>query len=303
MILITIFGFDRCKAGQTSKTLYRFELTEEDEFVDNSVILWSIMILLKATTFIALIMTKNNIFESLFIYIQNKIKRLPNILINDIQLETISRSVSQIQVFEIPIELNEDSNQMNTNFIETINENHMSSIAWIDITLKVKKTFYSEEKLILRGIKGFVRFGTLTALMGPSGAGKTSLLKYLNGQYRDLMTKESKLYLSNSTKIRTCFIAQDQREHIINGLTVNQCLTYASKLKNSGQTVDHSSIVEQLMDELAINEIKNSNIEKCSFGQQKRIVLAMELTSKVKPNLICVDEPTSGVDSYSSLLV
>ncbi|CAG2112213.1 unnamed protein product [Medioppia subpectinata] len=42
---------------------------------------------------------------------------------------------------------------------------------------------------------------------------------------------------------------------------------------------------------------------KCSSGQQKRIVMAMELTPDIKPNLICVDEPTSGVDSYSALLM
>ena len=139
--------------------------------------------------------------------------------------------------------------------------------------------------------------------MGPSGAGKTSLLKSLNGMHRNLFTNDSKIYLSNSKKIRTSFIAQDQREHIINGLTVNQALTYASKLKNTGKSMDHDMNVNELLTELAINDIKDKNIEKCSSGQQKRVVMAMELTSKVKPNLICVDEPTSGVDSYSALLV
>ena len=109
--------------------------------------------------------------------------------------------------------------------------------------------------------------------------------------------------MSNSRKIRTCFIAQDQREHIINGLSVYQTLLYASKLKNVGYTVDHEFNIKHLMNELSILDIKNKTVHKCSAGQQKRVVMAMELTAKVKPSLICVDEPTSGVDSYSALLM
>ena len=137
-----------------------------------------------------------------------------------------------------------DEIQLNENDTESqeIQTKRKLSIAWIDITLKVNKTFYSEEKLILRGIKGFIEFGTLTALMGPSGAGKTSLLRCLNGMHRNLMTKESKIYLSNSTKIRTCFIAQDQREHIISGLTAEQSITYCFK------TQEYRSKCEPLSD-------------------------------------------------------
>ena len=143
----------------------------------------------------------------------------------------------------------------------------------------------------------------MTALMGPSGAGKTSLLRCLNGMYRKMMTKESKIFLSKTNKIRTCFIAQDQKEHIIAGLTVKQTLLYASKLKNHAKSVNHNKTISDLMEELAISDIKDISVDKCSSGQQKRIVMAMELTAQLKPNLICVDEPTSGVDSHSSLLV
>ncbi|CAG2118656.1 unnamed protein product, partial [Medioppia subpectinata] len=57
------------------------------------------------------------------------------------------------------------------------------------------------------------------------------------------------------------------------------------------------------MSELCLNDISAINVENCSSGQQKRIVIAMEMTAEIKPNLICVDEPTSGVDSYSAILM
>ncbi|CAG2101733.1 unnamed protein product [Medioppia subpectinata] len=183
-------------------------------------------------------------------------------------------------------------------------DNRRLSIAWIDLTLKVDKTLYSSEKVILRGVNGLFEFNSLNALMGPSGAGKTLLLRSLNGMCRHLMTEESKIYLSTFHTIRTCFIAQDQREHLITGLTVKQSLIYASKLKNSSKSyINHEINVFQLMQELSITDIMGVNVEKCSSGQQKRIVMAMELTPDIKPNLICIDEPTSGVDSYSALLM
>ncbi|CAG2174198.1 unnamed protein product, partial [Oppiella nova] len=182
--------------------------------------------------------------------------------------------------------------------------NAMLSNIFIETNDMAKKTLFSSEKVILSGIQGFIELGSFNALMGPSGAGKTSLLRSLNGLNRNLMTKDSQIWLSRNVRIRTCFIGQDQREHLISGLTVKQSITYASKLKNgSNSDVDHEMNVRELMEELAISDISVVNVEKCSSGQQKRIVMAQELSPRVKPNLICVDEPTSGVDSYSALLM
>ena len=55
---------------------------------------------------------------------------------------------------------------------------------------------------ILNNLNGHLQFGTLTGLMGTSGAGKTSLLKVLNGQCKSRLSNDSKFYLSKSTKIR-----------------------------------------------------------------------------------------------------
>jgi ABC-type multidrug transport system ATPase subunit len=111
-------------------------------------------------------------------------------------------------------------------------------------------------------------------------------------------------YLSRFEKIRTCFVCQDVREHLLKGLTAKQALIYASKLKNSYiEKMDHENNIKNLMIDLLISGIVDTNVENCSGGEQKRLVLAMELTSHKKPNLICIDEPTSGLDTNAAEVV
>jgi ABC-type multidrug transport system ATPase subunit len=87
-------------------------------------------------------------------------------------------------------------------------------------------------------------------------------------------------------------------------LTAKQAMIYASKLKNSiKDNVNHEIIAKNLMKDLFINDIEDTNVENCSSGEQKRLVIAMELTSSFKPRLIFIDEPTSGLDSNAAEVV
>jgi ABC-type multidrug transport system ATPase subunit len=181
--------------------------------------------------------------------------------------------------------------------------NKKLSIAWIDLTLRIKKDLFRKEKIILNRLNGCIEFGSLNALMGPSGSGKTSLLRCLNGRYQNLLTDETRIYLSRFEKICTCFTSQDEREHLIKGLTAKQTLIYASKLKNSDRNMDHEKNVKNLMTEFLISDIEDTYVENCSGGEQKRLAIALELTSQKKPNLICIDESTSGLDSNAAEVV
>lgn len=186
-------------------------------------------------------------------------------------------------------------------------------VAWRSLSLfasssiKEIRVVHSNSKLILRNLNGQFRFGTMNALMGTSGAGKTSLLKVLNGRYKTKLSEETKIYLSRFTPIRICFITQDVSGHLLPGLTTKQSLIYASRLKNSqtenNEIVEHEKIAENLLDELDINDCENTLVQNCSGGERKRLALALELTALRMPNLICIDEPTSGLDSNSAHVV
>ena len=78
--------------------------------------------------------------------------------------------------------------------------NEKISIAWIDLNLTVKSVLFRNKKIILNRVNGAVNFGSLTALMGSSGAGKTSLLKCINGKIKSGLGKDSKIFLSSEEK-------------------------------------------------------------------------------------------------------
>ena len=182
---------------------------------------------------------------------------------------------------------------------------HKIAISWTDLTFKIKSLYTRKETVILNKLNGFVEFGTFTAVIGPSGAGLTSLLMCLNGMNNSNLSKETKIRLNTSTKIRSTFVGHNEKEFLIMGLTAKQNLIYASKLKNSncGQEVDHQKNVQQIMSDLMITDTMDTKAENCSGGEQKRLAIALELTALKKPNLIFCDEPTTGLDSNLAEMV
>ena len=138
----------------------------------------------------------------------------------------------------------------------------------------------------------------LVAIMGPSGCGKSTLLKALNGDTPptkgqvflfDLELTENYEYL----KTLIGYVPQDDIVH--SQLTVKQCLYYSARLRNIPEENIENRITEVLQD-LKIEERKNSLISELSGGQKKRVSIALELLAK--PLLLFLDEPTSPLDPY-----
>ena len=82
------------------------------------------------------------------------------------------------------------------------------SIAWRDLTLYRYSIWNNKSFVILNETNGLAEFGTLTAVMGPSGSGLTSLLHCLNGLngINDCyLSEESKIYSNKDIKIKIDF--------------------------------------------------------------------------------------------------
>ena len=253
--LISVYGLNRCAPEEKSVTLLKFGV-KDSQLYPNIYKLAIYLVVLKCVTYLMLILKTN--FKISFKIGIKCLERKPNeSRDDDICLNSTvvnfngtekSKSLSDI-LCEINSEdkQNNGTNDLSVNQIPFETQNYSKiCFAWKLLTLRIPCTLFKEEKVILRQISGFFEFGTINALMGCSGAGKSSLLKSINGLYNDYITNDSIILLSKFLPIRTCFIEQDERQHLIIGLTAGQAMTYASKLKNSDPLFDHKTNVKNL---------------------------------------------------------
>lgn len=162
---------------------------------------------------------------------------------------------------------------------------------------------------ILEDVSGYFAPGTLTATMGPSGAGKTTFLDIVTGRKTQGSISGSLLY--DGKKATKAFLKRytayvEQFDTLLAVLTVRQMLMYQAELKCSRREALASkrARVEKLIEELGLSECADVAIGDAlhpgiSGGQAKRTNIGISLVTE--PLIIFLDEPTSGLDSQTSL--
>ncbi|WP_145238717.1 FHA domain-containing protein [Prescottella equi] len=141
--------------------------------------------------------------------------------------------------------------------------------------------------------------GSLTAVIGPSGAGKTTVAKIISGSAsptegvvefdgRSVHTEYSVL------RSRIGMVPQDDVVH--RQLTLRRALGYAAELRLPPDTTraDREAVIAGVLDELQLTEHADTRVDRLSGGQRKRASVALELLTG--PSLLILDEPTSGLD-------
>jgi len=163
-------------------------------------------------------------------------------------------------------------------------------------------------KKILHGIHARLASGTLTAILGGSGSGKTSLLNAMSHRFnsKQLQTSGTILYNGDDrlNSIRSTYVMQ--HDVLLPTLTVRETLTYAAELRLPPPTSaeERHSIVEEVLLELGLKEcadtrIGNSEYKGCSGGEKRRTSLAVQLLAN--PSVLFLDEVTTGLDATTAL--
>ena len=138
--------------------------------------------------------------------------------------------------------------------------------------------------------------GQLVALVGGSGAGKSSLLTTLAGQnpeYRGQIQISGDDLRRSIGALRPLmgFVPQDDIVHP--ELSISEVLTFAARLRIPDNEARQPA-VERVMQLLEIDHRKDALVRELSGGQRKRVNIGMELVAD--PRLLFLDEPTSGLD-------
>uniref|UniRef100_A0A2P2K9X4 Uncharacterized protein MANES_04G106100 n=2 Tax=Rhizophora mucronata TaxID=61149 RepID=A0A2P2K9X4_RHIMU len=182
----------------------------------------------------------------------------------------------------------------------------------VDMPLEMKSQGVVEDKLVLlKGVSGAFRPGVLTALMGVSGAGKTTLMDVLAGRKTGGYI-EGNITISGYPKKQETFarIAGYCEQNDIHSphVTVHESLFYSAWLRLPAE-VDAETrkmFVEEVMELVELNTLRHAlvglpGVSGLSTEQRKRLTIAVELVAN--PSIIFMDEPTSGLDARAAAIV
>ncbi|XP_050230601.1 putative white-brown complex homolog protein 30 [Mercurialis annua] len=180
-------------------------------------------------------------------------------------------------------------------------------VAFKDLTLTLK----GKNKHLLRCVTGKIMPGRVSAVMGPSGAGKTTFLSALAGKATGCTMTGSILINGKKESMHSYkkiigFVPQDDIVH--GNLTVEENLRFSARCRLSANMpkADKVLVIERVIEALGLQAIRDSlvgTVEKrgISGGQRKRVNVGLEMV--MEPSLLILDEPTSGLDSASSQLL
>ncbi|KAF2687979.1 ABC transporter-like protein [Lentithecium fluviatile CBS 122367] len=168
----------------------------------------------------------------------------------------------------------------------------------------------SHVKSILDDISAEMQSGSLTAIIGGSGSGKTSLLNQMSGRMKGNRLSSTGRTLFNGSEdassIRSALVIQ--QDLLLPTLTVRETLMYAAQLRlpPSISQEERKQLVDEVILELSLKEAADTRIGNhehrgCSGGEKRRTSIGVQLLSN--PSLLWLDEPTTGLDSTSAYQV
>jgi ABC-2 type transport system ATP-binding protein len=141
-----------------------------------------------------------------------------------------------------------------------------------------------------------VRVGECFGLLGPNGAGKTTTIEILEGLTRP---DEGEVVIlgrrwgSQERELRERIGISLQESRLTEKLTVYETLWLFRSFYTRGRSP------EQLMKDLSLEEKRDARVGKLSGGQRQRLAVACALAGD--PELLFLDEPTTGLDPQSRL--
>ncbi len=195
----------------------------------------------------------------------------------------------------------------------TSDENRKSSnifLQWNDFTVQREK----DKAYLLHNITGEVKGGQSLAIMGSSGAGKTTFLNYLSRKSStpglskvsgDFLFSINQIDEKKEFRSLSGYVTQDDVLYEV--LTPRELFSFAAEMRLPKKSDNQrKELVETLIENLGLTKSANTKVgsvlkKGLSGGERKRTAIGYELI--VDPVVLFLDEPTTGLDSSSAYKV
>lgn len=169
-------------------------------------------------------------------------------------------------------------------------------LIWNDLNLKT-----NENKTLLKSVSGKIKSKMMIALMGSSGAGKTTLMNSLVGRLPSNIKSHGSIFLNGkprnpktwniiSSYVSQVFYAYEYQ-------TVKETLEFVYNIKLNKKNCNDD--INKLLSMLGLNRVSNNYVSKLSGGERIRLSIGIELIGN--PSILFLDEPFSGLDSFNVL--
>ncbi|ETI48389.1 hypothetical protein F443_07581 [Phytophthora nicotianae P1569] len=163
-----------------------------------------------------------------------------------------------------------------------------------------------EEKQLLRGITAHFEPGRMVALMGATGAGKTTLMDVIAGRKTggrivgDIIVNGEPKNPANFSRI-TAYC--EQMDIHSEAATILEALVFSANLRLPPNFTKEQrmNLVHETLDLLELTSISGAMVGGLSVEQKKRVTIGVEVVAN--PSILFLDEPTSGLDARSALIV
>jgi ABC-2 type transport system ATP-binding protein len=148
-----------------------------------------------------------------------------------------------------------------------------------------------------------IESGTVFSLLGPNGAGKTTMVRMLatlSAPTSGTATVCGHDVVREADAVRSAISMTGQFAALEDNLTARENLLLMARLRGYGKAAAVRQ-VDSLIDRFDIGEFRDKLIKAVSGGQRRRVDLAASLV--VQPQLLVLDEPTTGLDPRSRQVV
>eukprot|EP00984_Skeletonema_dohrnii_P010925 scaffold4300_cov116-Skeletonema_dohrnii-CCMP3373.AAC.4 len=187
------------------------------------------------------------------------------------------------------------------------------NLSFHDLCYEVKASKGSEKLRLLKSVSGIFRSGRMCALMGESGAGKTTLMDVIALRKGSALSFRGNVGITGDVLLngfpqekisfKRCSGYVEQFDVQSSELTISESIRFSAQLRLDRTNPVHDSPdglerhIDQIIETLGLTReadflVGSDEASGLTFEQKKRLSIAVELAAS--PSIVFLDEPTSG---------